>query len=94
MRIEDIMLEQEQEELLSTVVEIIRNVPREERRAFMVSRTLAGDTLVSPGRGPQPRIYYGDVEILASKGLLNLRFGSKGTPNFDVTPEGSSTTGS
>lgn len=88
MRLKDILLEQEQEELLSTVVEIIRNVPREERRAFMVSRTLAGDTLVSPGRGPQPRIYYGDVEILASKGLLNLRFGSKGTPNLDVTPEG------
>ncbi|HZJ47427.1 MAG TPA: hypothetical protein VFD97_00135 [Acidimicrobiia bacterium] len=86
--IDGIMLEPEQEELLSTLVEITRNTPREDRGAFMVVRMLQGDILVSPGRGPRPEVYYGDVEILASKGLVNMRFGDRGTPNFDVTPEG------
>lgn len=86
--IDGTMLEPEQEELLSTLVEITRNTPRKDRGAFMVELMSQGDILVSPGGGPRPEIYYGDVEILASKGLVNMRFGDLGTPNFDVTPEG------
>ena len=82
-------LEPEQEELLCTLVEAARNTPREYRRSFMVVRNLQGDYLVHPGVPEGKRaIHYGDVEILELQGLVHIRFGSRGTPNIDVTPQG------
>jgi hypothetical protein len=84
-----ILLQAEQEELLITLVEAVRAVPRESRVAFYVSRASGGDHLLHPGVPTSKReIYYGDVEILAGQGLLNLGFGSHDSPHFDVTPLG------
>jgi hypothetical protein len=86
---ESILLEPVQEELLMTIVEAARNVPRSERRKFVVAQSSAGDSLYHPGvPKDKRRIYFGDVEILAHAGLLYLGYGSRGSPLFDVAPLG------
>lgn len=85
----DMILEPDQEQLLMTIVEAARNIPREERRKFVVARSNAGDFLLHPGiPDSEKQIYYGDVETLGRAGLLAIGFGAKGSPNFDVTPLG------
>ena len=86
---ENIILEPEQKDLLILLVEASRNVKNRERRKFLVAQSKDGDSLIHPGI-PRDKsdIYYGDIEILAHEGLLNLGFGSRGSPNFDVTPIG------
>ena len=84
-----ILLEPEQEELLSSIIEAVRNTPREERQKFLVIQTSGGDFLHHPGmKKGENRIYYGDVEELGRQGLLAIGFSSGGTPNFDVTSLG------
>ena len=85
-----ILLEPEQEELLFSIVEAVRNTPREERQKFLVVQVDGGvDFLHHPGmKKGENKIYYGDVEELGRQGLLAIGFGSRGTPNFDVTPLG------
>ncbi len=84
-----VLLEPVQEELLSSIVEAARNVPREERRKFFVAQTTGRDSLVHPGiKNGENRIYFGDVEELGRQGLLAIGFGSTGTPNLDVTAFG------
>lgn len=84
-----IILEPEQEQLLTTIVEAARNTPRKERRKFVVTQSNAGDFLLHPGiPNSEKQIYYGDVETLGRAGLLVIGFGGKGSPNFDVTPLG------
>lgn len=84
-----ILLEPEQEELLSSIVEAVRNTPREERQKFLVIQTNRGDFLHHPSmKKGENRIYYGDVEELGRQELLAIGFSSGGTPNFDVTSLG------
>lgn len=84
-----ILLEPEQEELFSSIVEAVRNTPREERQKFLVIQTMDGDFLLHPGiKKDENRIYHGDVEELGRQGLLAIGFDSRGTPNFDVTSLG------
>jgi hypothetical protein len=88
---QEIVIEREQEELLFTLVEASRNVPREERQKFIVMRidNAHQDILHHEGLpGRRIMIYFGDVEILARKGLVSLTFGPSGSPLFEVTPEG------
>lgn len=86
--LENILLEPEQEELLMTLVEAARNVPRSKRREFAILQSGAGDFLGHPGLPKDKhQIYFGDVKILARAGLLNLD-SSRGTPLFDVLPLG------
>jgi len=88
-RFNHIMLESEQEELLSSIVEAARNTPREERQKFYVIQVDGGvDLLHHPGikKGGEI-IYYSDVEELGRQGLLAVGYTS-GTPHFDVTPLG------
>jgi hypothetical protein len=50
---------------------------------------MGGDHLLHPSLSPdQNEVYLGDVEALAAAGLLNLTYGSRGTPQFDITPLG------
>lgn len=87
--LDQILLEPDQKELLMTLVEAARNLPREKRRKFLVSQTFGGDSLIHPGvPNDKEVIYYGDIEILAREELLLLGYGSGGSPNFDVTPLG------
>lgn len=85
-----ILLEPEQEELLSSIVEAVRNTPREERQKFLVIQLDGGvDFLHHSGmKKGENRIYYGDIEELGRQGLLAIGFGPRGTPNFDVTSLG------
>lgn len=86
---EDILLEPEHVDLLQRVVEAWRSTPRTQRQKFVVAEAMGGAHLLHPGL-PEQRsdVYVGDVEALAQAGLLNLSYGSSGTPQFDITPLG------
>lgn len=87
---ENILLEKEQEELLSLIVEAARNVPREQRQKFYVSGSISSPQSFLMHQGlPEGKIliYEGDVEILANTGLLRLTYGGN-SMSFDVTPMG------
>jgi hypothetical protein len=89
MTFEHILLEPEQEQLLVTVVEASRNVSRDQRQKFFVFEGIRDNSISHPGLpGGEIPAYSGDVEILGSKGLVNLSYGTQGSPLFDVTPEG------
>ena len=85
-----IILEKEQEGLLTVLVEASRNVPRDRRQKFIAVQTL-GRTLAIVSHPGLPKdfegAYIGDLEILAQQGLLNLAYSRHGV-NFDVTPLG------
>lgn len=85
----EILLEPIQEELLINIVEAARNTPPDKRQKFFVRKTVGGDDLLHPSV-PKDKtcIYFGDIEALGKEDLLALGYGSKGTPNFDVTPKG------
>jgi len=86
---DSIILEQLQEELIIKIAEAARNVSRDNRQKFLVVQSSDGDFLVHPGLPiGEIQIYFGDVEILSREGLLSLGYGSRGSPNFDVTPLG------
>lgn len=90
-RLESILLEKEQQELLAVLVEAARNVPQEHREKF-IAMQIFGQSLawvIHPGL---PRdfegAYMGDLEILAQERLINLSYGQGGRASFDVTPLG------
>ena len=86
---ESILLEKEQEQLLIEIVEFERNIPRDQRHKFMVLNADNSSTLIYPGhRGLGKKIYAGDIDALAREQLLAMSYGSRGTPNFDITPLG------
>lgn len=88
---EHILLEPEQKQLLSELVEATRKIPRDERRPFFIgSYQQQGDILQNSSLPNFEReVYMGDVKQLARKGLIDLWYvGSVQTANLDVTPEG------
>jgi hypothetical protein len=89
MEFGDAVLEQEQKDLLVTLVEAARNAPREQRQKFWVAQAAGGDICIHPGlSGGSANLYMGDIEILANEGQVNLSYSPGGTPQFDVTPQG------
>ena len=86
---EHIVLEDEQRELLSQIVETERSLPRERRGRFILVQLHSEpfDTFIHTG-GPQLEGHFEDVEILAAAGLLAIGYNSQGTPTFYVTPTG------
>ena len=86
---QNILLESEQKELLTLLVETSRKMPRDERRKFIVAQSQGGDTLLVPGHPNQNfKVYMGDIEILAREGLVDITYGSRGSPNVNVLPLG------
>jgi hypothetical protein len=83
-------LEPEQEDVLSAMVEAERKIPRSKRSPFILSQAMGGEShLIHVGlEGRQLSASRGDLETLAERGLLRASFSSRGTPLFDVTPEG------
>jgi len=88
IRFNSILLETEQEDLLSLLIEAVRNTPRDKHRKFIVDQSHSGDSLIHPGLKNGANIYYGDVEELERQGLVAIGFSSTGSPNFDVTSQG------
>jgi hypothetical protein len=86
---EDILIEPEQKELLATLVELSRKMPRDQRAKFIVAQSFGGDVLLYPGHPSGNRkIFMGDMEILAREGLIDIMYGSRGSPNINVLPRG------
>ncbi len=86
-----ILLEEEQINLLCTLVEASRNVPREKRQKFHAVQTLGKHSadIIHEGLPKDfPGAYIGDIEILATEGFFNYGYGSHGTINFDIAPFG------
>lgn len=85
-----VLLEKEQEELLSTIVEAARNVLRENRHEFLVLRSAAGDYLNHPGLpDSESKFYSPDLQTLSGYGLIQVAATNQyGTSRFDVHPRG------
>jgi hypothetical protein len=81
----------EQEQLLMALVDASRSVPPEKKAAFLFSHphNRPQGRLVHSGLPDHPvDAYLGDLEELATKGLLSLRRTDRGDRLFDVRPEG------
>ena len=63
-------LEPEQRQLLSTIVELVRSVPRHERHIFFLIETMEGADLLMPGAAVQPRVLATDVRALQYASLI------------------------
>lgn len=87
-----IQLEQEQEELLSLLVEAHRNLPREQREPFMVLTYDDRVYVELRHRGlsnGSASAYPGDIETLAREGLISLNHELHGLVySFDIIPQG------
>jgi hypothetical protein len=87
----NIRLDQEQEELLATLVEACRNVPRKGRQPFQVMTTDESHFAHIRHSGlPSGSIeaYPADIKVLARKGLLAVSYDERGISEFDLNPEG------
>ncbi|MDA3897837.1 MAG: hypothetical protein PF482_17025 [Desulfobacteraceae bacterium] len=86
---ERISLELEQKELFIKLVEASRNVPREERQKFYLSRPIGKSAEILHKGFPNEKIdaFEGDIEILGDNKLLRVS-GYQGVPEFNVTPIG------
>lgn len=85
--LERILLEPEQKELLTTLVEAVRNVKRREK--FLVLETNENTWLRHAGlSGGHLEVYDGDLEILRNAGLIALSYSMRGFGPFDITPLG------
>ena len=92
--LDQVLLRAEQEDLLTKLVEAARNVPSDERQKFVVPvhDGTAPHTLIHPGLpGGEMEGYLGDVEALASEGLLTIaRTGPRPMAmlQVDISPRG------
>lgn len=87
---ERLLLDEPQRELLLALVEAERSIPRERRGKFFVSSHIGSSlqTFTPSNGGPKVEGSLRDAEDLAARGLLSQSFGSRGTPQFWVSPEG------
>jgi hypothetical protein len=79
-------LEPEQEELLVSLVEAWRSIPRAERHEFVLVRTNGPDIIIGPP-GQLAGTYYVDALTLVDAGFLN-RIPSKSDLHFIITARG------
>src|SRR2546423_1246767 len=85
------LLEQEQEELLSSLVEAYRNVPRDQRQPFQVlSFDQSNWPHISHNGLPNREVsaYEADIKTLDRKGLITISPLVDEFYSFDITPEG------
>jgi hypothetical protein len=87
--LDGVLLRPEQEELLVTLVEAERNLPRGEREQFMYFPTLVEPSLAHPGLpGREIPVYIGDLDALSSAGLLRETWTPSSVRLLDITPTG------
>jgi len=89
-RLDDILLEPEQVELLVALVEASRNVPKAARQKFIFSESFDSAEVTHPGLpGQRLEVYRGDVDTLGREELISVsEHIVTGTVSFDVTPLG------
>mgnify|MGYP001412633966 CR=1 FL=1 len=85
-----IILEDEQKELLSNLVEAARNLPRENRQPFYIYEMHSGTDISHMGlpEHEMKDIYMDDIRILANSGLILISNDGDGLKQFSVTPLG------
>jgi hypothetical protein len=84
---DDSRLEPEQEQLLVTLVEACRDIPRNER-TFWLIRTFGGDEIQGGGLASSIEVPVSDLEYLDQVGLLSIKWDSSGTSaSFSLTPK-------
>jgi hypothetical protein len=84
-------LDEQQEKLLIDLVEAERRTPREERRPFLIARTVGppGVQLLHGGwKERDRRVFEGDIDTLATARLIAKTFVGNGREGFYVTPAG------
>jgi hypothetical protein len=87
--LDGVLLRPEQEDLLVTLVEAERNLPRGEREQFMYFPTLVEPSLAHPGLpGREIRVYVGDLDTLTNAGFLYETWNRSSARMFDITPTG------
>jgi hypothetical protein len=80
-----IVLEQEQEDLLKSMVEAVRNTPRDRRSGFIL---VDGGMVHSGLPGGFYDAHLGDLEILTRYTLLSKTLNSRRAPVYDIHPFG------
>ncbi len=81
-------LEPEQEELLATLIEATRKVPRGDRYFITISALGMGDMIQGSGLDGRILAPATDVEFLSHAGLVHIKKRQPGTIEFVITPEG------
>lgn len=87
----NVILEKEQQELLFTIVEASRNLPRDKRQVFYVIHEDSGNSyLQHPGlQKSEFKFHYVDLELLSKEGFVHvLKYNKYGIVRFDVHPRG------
>ena len=83
---------QEQIELLCTLVDAERSVPRDQRQPFLFVATHSGESMVHSGLpGGSIGVYGGDVQALNAAGFFLRRGGSGESLIFDLAPSAHAT---
>ena len=86
---EQIILDTEQIELLSIIVEAVRGLSKSQRDKFVFKDTMGGSFIIHGHlQNFHPNAYRGDLEILHQNGLINLSYHNGDRLWFDVTPIG------
>jgi hypothetical protein len=85
---DSVILESEQEELLTWMIEAERRVPRQSRGSFVLVENWSHSILIFPGVDERPLVSKADLESLADYGFLRRSLGSRGGRLYDVTPTG------
>jgi hypothetical protein len=87
--LDGVLLRPEQEDLLVTLVEAERNLPRGQREQFIYIPSMPDAALAHPGLpGREVPVHVGDLSILSNAGLLNETPTRFSTRLFDITPTG------
>jgi hypothetical protein len=86
-----VLLEPEQEELFTFIVEAARSVSREKREKFIVIQIADANLalLIHPGiNNREIEVYSGDIKEIGTQGLIAIEYSSGGTLTFDITSFG------
>lgn len=87
MNFDHIILEPEQKDLFVQMVENVRSVPRKNRSSMIEANSNDGTCLIMP-KGEITGYAHGDPDALATSGLLNMDYGSRGGKRYTISPIG------
>lgn len=83
----DVDLDGVQTEAFMEIVEAFRSAHRG-KRTLLLSESLAGARLHGPGGQTWTNLDRHDLDVMVDYGLLTVSYGTRGTPNYAVTPGG------
>jgi hypothetical protein len=81
-------LDEAQQNLLLSLVDAQESLPRDGRQPFLLSQTMAGETIVHPGITQIRAMYYSDLVEIEHEGLIRIEIAARNHVRFDVTNRG------